>query len=114
MKEKREPHEPAAGAYPPGQRVLLPPGPRCTRCGHMPCPVCMTWCDTVLIDDVDEYEEEVALCCDGECDYPCGSLDTWQRQWPRMGGIADEVIVLEGPFYDPVRLSPGAAFGGED
>lgn len=25
--------------------IELPPGPRCKRCGHEPCPMCQTWCD---------------------------------------------------------------------
>lgn len=25
-----------------------PHAPRCLKCGHVPCPACVTWCDTIL------------------------------------------------------------------
>jgi len=40
------------------------PKPVCTVCGHIACPCCGDWCDTVLQDG------EGTLCCGGECTYP--------------------------------------------
>lgn len=31
---------------------------RCTRCGHLECPCCRSWCDTIVGDDVCPCFEE--------------------------------------------------------
>lgn len=30
-----------------GIEIELPPGPKCIRCGHEPCPICREWCDVI-------------------------------------------------------------------
>ena len=42
----------------------------CIKCGHPPCPHCLTWCDEVLEVVDEDGERDVELCCDGECEYP--------------------------------------------
>lgn len=73
--------------------VVLPPGPRCRRCGHVMCPCCETWCDT-LTDD--------GLCCDGQCDVDPLGVAIWAKQREQVAPYDDTVgklvAVAEGPF----------------
>lgn len=41
----------------------------CVKCGHLECPCCGTWCDTLVGEGADRD-----LCCDGECTYAETSL----------------------------------------
>ena len=45
----------------PEDLIVLPPAPRCRRCGHTVCPCCGDWCDTLVPDPQEEGELDV--CC---------------------------------------------------
>lgn len=42
----------------------------CTTCGHLECPCCRDWCDTILDEDAVPDDAESDLCCNGTCTYP--------------------------------------------
>jgi hypothetical protein len=71
--------------------IVLPPGPRCIRCGHMPCPFCGGWCDELI---------ENELCCDGECAYEGDALADWLAEWslPDEIEFGTAVALAEGPY----------------
>lgn len=77
--------------------VVLPPGPRCVQCGHMPCPCCLDWCDTLTDDD------DADLCCGGECSFRRGEVARWVASWPSdaTGALFGESVrlrVADGPW----------------
>lgn len=57
--------------------VAVPPGPRCARCGHVMCPCCGSWCDTLLTDEDGDYGD---MCCEGECDVNPEAVAHWREQ----------------------------------
>lgn len=71
-----------------GELVVLPPGPRCDRCGHVVCPCCLDWCDE-LTDD--------GLCCDGLCIVNEHAVDAWQRDCRTLATLGKLVVIAEGP-----------------
>jgi len=51
--------------------IKLPSGPKCLRCGHMPCPICQHWCD--ILDC-----KECGIDTDNlECIYDEKALSDW-------------------------------------
>jgi len=66
-----------------GRSVVLPPGPKCRRCDHEPCPFCnYTWCDQCVgePDEHAQYEHTVnAICADTwACDFDDAELAAWK------------------------------------
>jgi len=77
--------------------LVFPPGPRCRRCGHVPCPCCVRWCDRIT--------EAGMLCCEGACDFDEDELVRWQSHSPRMPAHDEgtfEVVSAVGPFQAAV------------
>lgn len=82
--------------------LVLAPAPRCSRCGHTPCPCCESWCDVIVSNEEDE--DDWNLCCDGECDFHAASLDHWKSTF-RIDE-ACRIAVAEGPFQEVADTSP--------
>ena len=77
--------------------VAVPPGPRCERCGHMMCPCCGNWCDTLVFDEDGEYGD---LCCDGECRVSEYAVQRWLAQVAtvRAKYPTTAIVVAQGPI----------------
>lgn len=79
--------------------VVLPPGPRCARCGHVVCPFCGDWCDVL-----GRGEAEGELCCEGECIVDAADVIAWRERWDAEirsaldSNVAAPVVVAEGPI----------------
>jgi hypothetical protein len=46
----------------------------CLDCGHRACPCCDEWCDN-LVQDPNEHQGELMMCCKGRCRYVPGPLE---------------------------------------
>lgn len=66
----------------------------CLRCGHPPCPHCVTWCDNMDPNHV------TTLCCGGLCTYPGD---------PGAELLEDEIPGLL-PGHEAMRTHGGHAF----
>lgn len=75
--------------------IVLTPGPRCERCGHVVCPFCLEWCDTL---------NDGELCCDGSCVFEVGAIERWQKEnseaFNTMRKRACLVSVAVGPWQE--------------
>jgi len=81
--------------------VMLPPGPRCARCGHMPCPCCLDWCDTIIERyPLSHTLDEEVMCCGGKCDFTEADVERWCASWqtPELDTFGLNLIVAEGPW----------------
>jgi hypothetical protein len=95
------------------RRFFLPPGPRCEVCAHVMCPLCQTWCDTLIGAHEPDNEPDAASvdprsCCGGECNVSDESIAAWEAQWPpcafeKPPGLWPVYEVLEGPFWPGER-----------
>ena len=70
--------------------VVLPPGPRCRRCGHEMCPCCGMWCDLIIGEDCDP-------CCDMACDVDIEAVSKWQERIRPMMKELVTIVTAEGP-----------------
>jgi len=53
--------------------IELPPGPRCKKCGHMPCPCCGIWCDILECEQCGLDSDNI------ECEYDEDEIKAWNE-----------------------------------
>ena len=77
--------------------IVLPPSPRCERCGHQLCPLCDgPWCDDLTCIDVDGG-------CFDECEVDSEDYAVWREEIDKLIVPGRSVSVAEGPFL-PARM----------
>lgn len=106
--------------------VVIPPGPRCARCGHQMCPCCVTWCDCLqwrnaadeivsytsvleaLPDGIVDYE----ICCDGRCVVDVEEARLWSEIVSPLVVVAERLSLAmlseHGP-YQPIEVARARA-----
>lgn len=77
--------------------IVLPPGPRCRRCGHEVCPCCADWCDTVVEVTDDDGNEDIDACCSAECDLDAEAVNEWLVRCHPFIDDEISIVTAEGP-----------------